>query len=81
MNFDILYDAHLGSIKYLWRNKGKPWNSAIDLETEIRRMVLDLPRYAALYNAYQITLANENAVWAIAAPVPVEMDEEEDENG
>ena len=41
-------------------------------------MVLDLPRYAALYDAYQITLANENAVQAIAAPAPVEMDEEEE---
>ncbi len=49
---------------------------AIDLQTEIRRMDLDLPRYVALYDAYQITLANEIAVHAIAAPALVERVEE-----
>ena len=44
-------------------------------------MELDLPRYVAyLYEAYQINLANENAVQAIAAPAPIEMVEEKGED-
>lgn len=71
VDFDILYDKQEASFKYLRRQTLKPWNSADDLDLEMRRLMVDVPRYNALYDAYLVMLGNEMAVRAIVDPIPV----------
>lgn len=66
-----MYDKQEASIKYLRRQTLRPWNSANDLDSELRKLTEDLPRYYDLHDAYVLMLGNEISVRAIANPIPV----------
>jgi hypothetical protein len=41
-----------------------------DVDFELRRMTVEMPRYAVLHDAYQVMLTNEMAVRAIVNSIP-----------
>jgi hypothetical protein len=79
VDFDILYGKHEASIKYLRRQTLKPWNSADTCDQEMRKLMVDVPRYSGLHDEYQLMLGNEMAEQAIVNPNPaVPMEEGEE---
>lgn len=75
VDFNILYERHEASIKYLRRQTLKPWNSADTCDQEMRKLMVDVPRYSGLHDEYQLMLGNEMAEHAIVnhnPAVPIE---------
>ena len=78
VDFDILYKRYEGGIKHLRKNNGKPWGSAIDINTEVRKMQLDCPEYANLFRDFEEELRDEARIFV--QPPPPEEEEDEDVN-
>jgi hypothetical protein len=78
VDFDILYKRFEAGVKHLRKNNGKPWGSAIDINTEVRKMQLDCPEYANLFRDFEEELRVEARIFV--QPPPPEEEEDEDVN-